>query len=179
MSERGLCECGCGQRTTIAAETDRRSGRVKGQPVRFIRGHTGELRRRADRWREEDRGYETPCHVWQMARGSHGYGIEHRDGRTVLAHRRAYIERYGAVPDGLELDHLCAVRECVNPDHLEPVTSAVNVRRGRRASLTMERANEIRRLVAQGWKIADVARAYGIGWSTAQHIVAGRTWRPA
>lgn len=46
------------------------------------------------------------------------------------AHIRAFNLYRGTVPEGLELDHLCRVTICVNPDHLEPVTHRVNVLRG-------------------------------------------------
>lgn len=49
--------------------------------------------------------------------------------RTAQAHRVAYAALVGPIPDGLQLDHLCMVRHCVNPDHLEPVTAAENARR--------------------------------------------------
>ncbi|MFF1336357.1 HNH endonuclease signature motif containing protein [Streptomyces sp. NPDC058290] len=48
-----------------------------------------------------------------------------------LAHRWAYRDSRGDIPDGLELDHLCRHPACVRPDHLDPVTHAENVRRGR------------------------------------------------
>lgn len=48
----------------------------------------------------------------------------------VAAHRLAYEELRGPIPSGLELDHKCRVRGCVNPWHLEPVTTAENIRRG-------------------------------------------------
>lgn len=48
----------------------------------------------------------------------------------MLAHRWAYENLVGPIPEGLELDHLCRVPACVNPDHLEPVTKAENRRRG-------------------------------------------------
>lgn len=51
-----------------------------------------------------------------------------------LAHRVAFEWARGAIPDGLVLDHICRVRHCVNPDHLEPVTSGENVLRGISAS---------------------------------------------
>lgn len=73
------------------------------------------------------------CWMW-TAGLSKGYGqfivmAGHR-GRPILAHRMAWELLRGSVPDGLELDHLCRVRACVNPDHLEPVTSEENIRRG-------------------------------------------------
>lgn len=46
-----------------------------------------------------------------------------------FAHRAAYVERYGPIPRGLETDHLCRNRWCANPDHLEAVTHAENMRR--------------------------------------------------
>ena len=50
--------------------------------------------------------------------------------RTVVAHRVMYEEYVGPIPEGLTLDHLCRVRHCVNPAHLEPVTAEENVMRG-------------------------------------------------
>ena len=51
------------------------------------------------------------------------------DGREY-AHRWAYRHYVGPIPNGMQLDHLCRVRHCVNPKHLEPVTPSVNTRRG-------------------------------------------------
>lgn len=51
------------------------------------------------------------------------------DGRLVRAHRFSYERAVGPIPAGLQIDHLCRVRACVNPAHLEPVTCGENVRR--------------------------------------------------
>lgn len=70
------------------------------------------------------------CWLWTASVDLHGYGRINAHGRTRVAHRTLYEELRGPVPEGLTLDHLCRVRRCVNPDHLEPVTHAENVRRG-------------------------------------------------
>ena len=73
------------------------------------------------------------CEVWVGATNSKGYGIVIVNGHQELAHRVAYEAEYGPIPDGHVLDHLCRVRNCVRPEHLEPVTQAENARRGRSA----------------------------------------------
>jgi len=70
------------------------------------------------------------CWLWCGGLDSRGYGQLGVDGVTLRAHRVAYEAYVGPIPEGLELDHLCRERRCVNPDHLEPVTRSVNVRRG-------------------------------------------------
>jgi hypothetical protein len=73
------------------------------------------------------------CWLWTGHLGGGGYGafsLGRRDNKKIKAHRYAYETLVGPVPEGLELDHLCRVRHCVNPDHLEPVTRAENIRRG-------------------------------------------------
>lgn len=70
------------------------------------------------------------CYLWMGADNQVGYGQMTINGRRVLAHRLSYEMYKGPIPDGLELDHKCRVRCCVNPDHLEPVTRRENVMRG-------------------------------------------------
>lgn len=69
-----------------------------------------------------------PCWIWTSNRNKFGYG-QFWAGHPVRAHRWAYIYYKGAIPDGLDLDHLCHVRNCVNPDHLEAVTTRENLMR--------------------------------------------------
>ncbi len=62
-----------------------------------------------------------------------GYGVFARNylaDRALLAHRYSYIERYGPIPENLEIDHLCRNLLCVRPSHLEAVTHQENVLRG-------------------------------------------------
>lgn len=71
------------------------------------------------------------CWAWRGVRNSNGYGLFRIDGRSFPVHRAAYELLVGPIPSGLEIDHLCFRRDCVNPAHLEPVTHAENTRRGR------------------------------------------------
>lgn len=73
------------------------------------------------------------CWRWTSTKSS-GYARftvgTHANHKLVLAHRYAYEALVGPIPDGLQLDHLCRVTDCVNPAHLEPVTARENTMRG-------------------------------------------------
>lgn len=70
-----------------------------------------------------------PCWLW-TASLSKGYGQFWTGERLQMAHLWAWEHLVGPIPAGLDLDHLCRVRRCVNPDHLDPVTRAENLARG-------------------------------------------------
>lgn len=70
------------------------------------------------------------CWLWTGSRTTKGYGHLLVDGRFTQAHRLAYELEVGPIASGLVIDHLCRVRHCVNPAHLEPVTNRENLRRG-------------------------------------------------
>ncbi|MDE2097003.1 MAG: HNH endonuclease [Patescibacteria group bacterium] len=73
---------------------------------------------------------ESGCWLWTAALQSNGYGYTRDSSGMRLAHRAVYTALRGPIPAGLDLDHLCRVRCCVNPAHLEPVTRQVNLLRG-------------------------------------------------
>ena len=70
------------------------------------------------------------CWLWLKCKGRNGYGQIWFNGKLHRVHRVSYEFFIGTIPDGLHLDHLCRVRHCCNPLHLEPVTQAENIRRG-------------------------------------------------
>lgn len=70
------------------------------------------------------------CWLWAGACDLRGYGYSSIKGMPVATYRWAYRALVGAIGPGLELDHLCRVRCCCNPLHMEPVTHRENTLRG-------------------------------------------------
>lgn len=71
------------------------------------------------------------CWLWTGTVNRSGYGtLRIGDRGAALAHRWSYEHHVGPIPAGLHIDHLCRVRHCVNPAHMEPVTPEENQRRG-------------------------------------------------
>ena len=70
------------------------------------------------------------CWLWQGFLNHGGYGQFWTGERFIGPHRFAYMHEVGQYDQSLDLDHLCRVRHCVNPQHLEPVTRRENLKRG-------------------------------------------------
>jgi hypothetical protein len=76
------------------------------------------------------------CWMWTGMKSTKGYGLFMLNGKRKRAHRISYELSIGPIPEGLQLDHLCRNPSCVNPSHLEPVTSRENTLRGIAANPT-------------------------------------------
>lgn len=156
-----FCKCGCGTSTKT------------GQ--RFVRGHNRRGTQRIKRYAVDS---STGCWVWLLSKTSVGYGQVTIPGtRTnVLAHRFIYEQHRGKIPAGMHLDHLCRNRTCVNPDHLEIVTNAENVRRGHATKLTKEMVISIRSLLSSGVPGVEIATRFNVTSNTIYAIASGRSW---
>lgn len=75
----------------------------------------------------KDCGYITPCWVWLGAANNSGYGGFKYHGFSTTAHRFSYIKIHGEIDSSLVVDHMCRVRICVNPNHLQAVTQKQNL----------------------------------------------------
>jgi hypothetical protein len=186
-----LCECGCGDMAGFYATTAK--GHRAGEPRRFINHHNKYNRRYEPihtRYEVEDRGYESPCWVWRRSKNHKGYGVmlDQRAERVRPAHVWFYEQFIAApFPKHLQADHLCRVRACVNPWHIEPVTQYVNQQRGANAKLTREQADEIRRRGREipagprnqhssGDSYSSLSREFGVSMPVVVGIVRGHLW---
>jgi hypothetical protein len=123
----------------------------------------GFLLRSGDVLEDRYRVAETGCWLWLGKCDLDGYPhLDNRKAATVF-----YEAKNGPVPDGLELDHLCRIRCCVNPIHLEAVTHLENVRRSSVRKVTDEQEYFI---VKTNIDAVILAERYGIDRSTVYHI---------
>ena len=153
------CECGCGGKV----KSPDRQGRTR----RFVKGHRGGLVT-LDCYTINQ---ETGCWEWDACLNDAGYGLKghHR------AHRLMYEKHKGPIPEGLQIDHICRNRKCINPDHLEAVTHAENGRRGVNAKLSHEKAAEIRELAGKMSQVK-IAKTYGVHSSVISTVINNKAW---
>ena len=167
----GYCQCGCGQKTTIAKRNEYRRGHVKGEPLRFVHGHNPRLGSYVERfWSQVQILGTDDCWEWQGCRDSYGYGRIHigSGSQSFLTHRIAYELTHGDIPEGMLVCHKCDNPPCCNPAHLEPVTQQENLKRGIQATRTH---------CLRGHEYGDYRRANGRRRCRACAQITKATWR--
>jgi hypothetical protein len=117
----------------------------------------------------------TGCWIWTGYVRDNGYGNCSQNYKNRLAHVVVWEKHKGPVPAGLELDHLCRNRRCVNPAHLEAVTHATNARRGARSILDEWRAAKIKELLPFE-SDGNLATLFGVSRRAIYSIRNGITW---
>jgi HNH endonuclease len=134
---------------------------------------------------EEPGPLPTPCHRWQGAVTDSGYGSFGK----YLAHRASYEAFVGPIPEGIQVNHACDLRLCINPSHLHLGThqsnSAEMVERGRSckgsrngsAVINEQIVSEILQLLAEGRKQWWVAEWYGVHFDVVSRIALGQRWQ--
>lgn len=145
---------------------------VRGKHLRYVGNHSS---RRVERYSVEDRGYETPCWIWQRFTAPTGHAMLKVGDDERGAHVVYYERRYGPVPRGYHVHHKCEHGACVNPDHLEALTPAEH--KQAHSKLSAADVDDIRRRVRQGELQKALAREYGVSRQTVCDMVHRRTWR--
>lgn len=187
----GFCHCGCGQRTAVADDNDASQGRVKGEPMRYVRFHNPKPRKTgaelASAFWSRLAHKPTGCWEWTGTCMRFGYGSAYHpiSRKKRAAHRIAYELAFGPIPDGLFVCHHCDNPPCCNPAHLFLGTASDNhqdkLRKGRGAS---GYAQPKRRTISDGTGClvleaikgasqADVAREFGISQQSVSLIACG------
>src|SRR5512142_227806 len=199
MAALGYCQCGCGQRTALAANTRPEWGEVKGQPQRFVHNHHRRIPVEQRFWTKVEKRGADDCWLWRASRNQKGYGqitlstYAAATRRPYLAHRIAWELTFGPIPAGLEILHRCDNPSCVNPAHLSVGTRADNMqdaaKKGRTRQTFSRKHHPNRRLIAEQVlearslvtareaTVASLARGYGVSYSALYHAVVGRTWK--
>lgn len=121
------CFCGrpSGNRSMCDAHRKRKQqSRESTRPIRkYVRGFENRLLAHSQRQGE--------CLIWRGMTNIHGYGRINVGGKKRAVHRAAYEHWVGPIPDGMQIDHICCIRACIEPSHLAVVTSQQNFRRVR------------------------------------------------
>ena len=128
---------------------------------------------------------DKPCLLFDT-KHNNGYSTVRWEGKTGLAHRKAYAEANGLSRtdlDGVVIRHTCDNRKCIEPTHLVPGTQSQNLidrtLRHRYRKLTILEASTIKLRLFIGETAASLAREYGVSGTMIHHIKVGRMWSHA
>ena len=159
--------CGCGLAAPVSSRTNHSKNWVKGKSRAFVRHHHCA---RPWHWVETETGFSSPC--W-LVEGKKVDPTGYVKWHARFLHVWVWEDAHGKVPEGLEIDHLCGRRTCVRPDHLEVITHAENVRRGRAAKLNPRLAEQIRQ---ETGTLREIAEKYGLHHTTVMDVRSGLSW---
>lgn len=163
-----LCACGCGGQVTLSKLTDPKRGTIAGEPNKFLHGHHPKPE---PTWGVEDHGYETPCWIWRGHIDNRGYGRLNVSGyRGMLAHRWMYQSRVRELTSKESLHHLCSVKACINPDHLEVMSRSAHMTL-HRSKVTPDQVRLIEESILSQRRLAE---AFGISQGLVWRIKHGQ-----
>jgi hypothetical protein len=138
-------------------------------------GTVSRVKRHAD-YKREDRGYDTPCWIWQRYAHTRGYGYVTLDGVSRLAHREYFRRAYNVDITGIDVHHKCHVTLCVNPDHLEAKDRVSHLADHKQEASTLE-WEDIRAIRSRAFEgAAALAREYGVTHQYISLILTNQRW---
>lgn len=189
----GHCQCGCGELSGLARQSDTERGWRNSHPKRFINGHNTNLRTYPAKeqrfWEKVDKRGPNECWNWTHGRDRGGYGTFGDFKRSGKAHRYSYELHFGPIPPNTDVCHKCDNPSCVNPNHLFLGTRQVNVddmvakdrhTRGERsvqARLNESQVKAIRQRISKGEPTSVLAHEFGVSQATICDIKERRSWK--
>lgn len=187
-----VCECGCGLPAPIAKDTNRNKGHIKGQPVRYRKGHWLRVNRIEASLPFSDRyaarvqiGDLDECWPWigYRTNDGDGYGQVMLNGVRMQVSVATYLHFNGPIPAGEVVRHTCDYPPCCNPTHLITGTYEDNSRdmvergRSKAAKLSDDQVREIRAAIADGHTTRAVADQFGIHNSCVSRVANRKSYR--